>query len=322
VRRAFVAALGLVAAAVQPAASGGVSHPPSRIAFALERGNLSSLYTVRPDGTGLRRLTVPPTRQDLGGDSGPVWSPDGRRIVFERNLPYWGADRFRLVAVPAKGGVALPLTDGPFDVMPTFAPDGRRLAFTRLTAAAPVSSVSLFTIGARGQHPLLLLADGIDLSPAWSPDGRTIAFARLASSSAPIEEATLHLAGANGSNVRPLPLNGVSPAWSPDGRRLAFVSFADHNGVSCPGDCAPSGEIYIANADGSGLQRLTHSRADDERPTWSPDGTRLAFASGFGVRSLGHAPWLMTMPSRGGRAARLGRFAGVIDPAWSPAGVR
>ena len=41
-----------------------------RIAFGLEHGSVSSLYTVRPDGTGLRRVTVPPTRQDLGGDSG------------------------------------------------------------------------------------------------------------------------------------------------------------------------------------------------------------------------------------------------------------
>jgi Tol biopolymer transport system component len=321
VKLVLVAALAvLVVGAAHGATGTGPSR--SRIVFALERGSVTSLYTVRPKGTGLRRLTIPPTRQDLGGDSGPVWSPDGRRIVFERNLPYWGADRFRLAAVPARGGVALPLTGGPFDVMPTYAPDGRRLAFTRLTAAVPASTVSLFTMGARGQHPSLLLADGIDISPAWSPDGRTIAFARLASASLPIEEATLYLAAADGSSVRPLPVKGVSPAWSPDGARLAFVSFADHNDPSCPGGCAPSGELYVVNADGSGLRRLTRSRADDEHPTWSPDGTRLAFASGFDLRSLGHAPWLMTMPGSGGRAVRVGRFAGVLDPAWSPAGVR
>jgi Tol biopolymer transport system component len=321
VKLALVAALG---ALVVGAAHGATSAPGtrSRIAFALERGSLSSLYTVRPNGTGLRRLTVPPTRQDLGGDSGPVWSPDGRRIVFERNLPYWGADRFRLAAVQARGGVAIPLTAGPFDVMPTFAPDGRHLAFTRLTSAEPASTVSLFTMGARGQRPSLLLADGIDLSPAWSPDGKTIAFARLASAEMPVDEATLYLAAPDGLEVRALSVRGVSPAWSPDGTRLAFVSFADHNGTSCPGGCGTSGEIYVVNADGTDSRRLTHSRADDEHPTWSPDGTRLAFASGFELRSLGHAPWLLTMPAGGGRAVRVGRLAGVLDPAWSPAGVR
>jgi Tol biopolymer transport system component len=318
--------LAAAAAALLAGAGGSASGAPAqgRIAFGLEHGSVSSLYTVRPDGSGLRRVTVPPTRQDLGGDSGPVWSPDGRRLVFERNLPYWGSDRFRLNAVPARGGIAKPLTRGPFDVMPSFSPNGRRIAFTRLVASVVAPAISLFTVNARGQHPSQLLAGGYDLSPAWSPDGTSIAFTRLASGTDAIEEAELFLAAADGSNVRPLApgVRGVSPAWSPDGRRLAFVSFADHNGVSCPASsCPPNGEIYVVGADGSGLRRLTHSRADDEHPTWSPSGARIAFASGFVLPEQGHRPWLLTMPASGGRAVRIGRFAGVLDPAWSPAGI-
>ncbi len=318
----------LVAAAVALLAGtgGSANGAPAqgRIAFGLEHGSVSSLYTVRPNGSGLRRVTVPPTRQDLGGDSGPVWSPDGRRLVFERNLPYWGNDRFRLNAVPATGGIARPLTQGPFDVMPSVSPDGKRIAFTRLVASVVAPAISLFTVNARGQRPTQLLAGGFDLSPAWSPDGTAIAFTRLASDTAPIEEAELFLAAADGSNVRPLgaDMKGVSPAWSPDGSRLAFVSFADRNGASCPAsNCSPNGELYVVNADGTGLRRLTLSRADDEHPTWSPDGTRIAFASGFVLPKEGHRPWLLAMPAAGGRAVRIGRFVGVLDPAWSPAGI-
>jgi Tol biopolymer transport system component len=113
-----------------------------------------------------------------------------------------------------------------------------------------------------------------------------------------------------------------SPRWSPDGKRLAFVSFADRNGASCPAsNCAPNGEIYVVNADGSGLRRLTRSRADEQHPTWSPDGRKIAFASGFVLPKEGHRPWLMTMPAGGGKAVRVGRFSGVLDPSWSPAGV-
>jgi Tol biopolymer transport system component len=318
--------LATTAVALLAGAGGGATGAPAqgRIAFGLERGSVSSLYTVRPNGTGLRRVTVPPTRQDLGGDSGPVWSPDGRRLVFERNLPYWGNDRFRLNAVPARGGIARPLTQGPFDVMPTVSPDGRRIAFTRLVASVVAPAISLFTVTARGERPAQLLAGGFDISPAWSPDGTAIAFTRLASDTAPIEEAELFLAAADGSNVWPLGpgVNGVSPAWSPDGRRLAFVSFADHNGASCPAsNCSPNGELYVVDADGGGLRRLTRSRADDEHPTWSPDGRRIAFASGFTLPRQGHRPWLMAMPAAGGKAVRIGRFAGVLDPAWSPAGI-
>jgi TolB protein len=311
-----------LAAFLVGSAQGAGSVTRSRIAFGLEQGDLSSIYTVRPNGSGLRRLTVPPTRQQLGGDSGPVWSPNGRRIVFERNLTYWGSDRFRLAAVPAAGGLARQLTKGPYDSMPTFSPNGRRIAFVRLSGA----TLSLYTIDRLGRHAARLLADGLDVSPAWSPDGRTIVFSRLADPSLPIEEAALYLSDANGSHVRPLgngQITGVSPSWSPDGRRIAFVSFADHENPACPADsCPPSGEIYVVGTDGTGLTRLTASTAYDEHPTWSPDGSRIAFASGYELPSQGHAPWLVTIPSGGGSPTRIGRFSGVLDPAWSPAGVR
>jgi Tol biopolymer transport system component len=324
VKPLLAAALATLVIGVAHGATGRVG--PSRIAFGIERGSLSSIYTVRSDGTGLRRLTVPPTRQDLGGDSGPVWSPDGRRLVFERNLPYWGDDRFQLAAVPAAGGLSRRLTSGPYDAMPTFSPDGRRIAFVRLTRSVADATVSLYTIDRLGRHAAPLLSDGVDISPAWSPDGKTIAFSRLAEKSLPIEQSTLYLADADGSNVRPLAggsIRGVSPAWSPDGRRIAFVSFADHNGALCSSDgCPPNGEIYVVDLDGTRLTRLTASKADDEHPAWSPDGSRIAFASGFAVRRQGHLSWLVSVPAGGGSATRIGRFSGVVDPAWSPAGVR
>jgi Tol biopolymer transport system component len=317
---------GGMALLVGVANSGGATLRGSRIAFGLERGTLSSLYTVRANGTGLRRLTVPPTRQDLGGDSGPTWSPDGKRIAFERDLPYWGDDRFQLASVAAPGGLARRLTSGPYDAMPTFSPNGRRLAFVRLKRTGGDATVSLYTVDRLGHRVAPLLSDGVDISPAWSPDGKTIAFSRLADGSLPIEQATLYLAAADGSNVRPLgdpPVRGVSPAWSPDGQKIAFVAFDDHNGAVCPVDgCPPSGDIYVTNADGTDVRQLTSSTADDEHPTWSPDGSRLAFASGFALRSQGHPAWLVTSPAGGGRLTRIGRFSGVLDPAWSPAGVR
>jgi TolB protein len=324
--------LAAAAALVLGAAPGAGGAPASsRIVFALEGGSgpsadLTSLYTARPDGSGLRRLTVPPTLQALGGDSGPAWGPRGRRIVFERNLPYWGSDRMRLMSVSASGGRPTQLTSGPFDAMPSFSPDGLRIAFTRVERSAATPGAGLFTVDRSGRHIRPLLSDGIDLSAAWSPDGRTVAFSRLAAPDAPLEQATLYLANADGTHVRELgaaPVHGVSPSWSPDGRRLAFVSFADGNDPPCDAaSCPPSGELYVVGADGSGLRRLTHSRADDEHPSWSPEGRRIAFSSGFSMRRQGHPRWLMVMSSSGGHAKRVGRFAGVLDPAWSPAGVR
>ena len=82
----------------------------------------------------------------------------------------------------------------------------------------------------------------------------------------------------------------LAPAWSPDGRKIAFG-----------GD----GEIYVMNADGRGLRRLTRNPASDGSPAWSPDGRRIAFGSerdgnlevyvmntdGSGQRNLTRSPW-------------------------------
>jgi Tol biopolymer transport system component len=57
-------------------------------------------------------------------------------------------------------------------------------------------------------------------------------------------------------------------SWSPDGTRLAFLSGRDRKV-----------EIYIVNADGSKLTRLTEHPAVDDSPTWSPDGQQIAFRS-------------------------------------------
>ena len=57
---------------------------------------------------------------------------------------------------------------------------------------------------------------------------------------------------------------------------ILFVS--DRDGDPCGWSCRTH-EIYIMNADGSGLTRLTNYPGNDSSPAWSPDGSKLAFAS-------------------------------------------
>jgi Tol biopolymer transport system component len=67
-------------------------------------------------------------------------------------------------------------------------------------------------------------------------------------------------------NGKSTPGDVQTPAWSPDGRKLAFVSRRDGNS-----------EIYVMNADGSGLRNVTRTRSNDLDPVWSPDGHAIAF---------------------------------------------
>ncbi len=107
--------------------------------------------------------------------------------------------------------------------------------------------------------------------------------------------------GSGSHYVAPAPsrfLHSVSmPAWSPDGRRIAFVD--DPNGNQ---------DIYVVDADGSNLRRVTRSPAVDEFPTWSPDGGTIAYdSSPSRTDSSGLSPGqeIWTVPARGGTPSRL-----------------
>ncbi|HZR93094.1 MAG TPA: hypothetical protein VFA44_11900 [Gaiellaceae bacterium] len=95
----------------------------------------------------------------------------------------------------------------------------------------------------------------------------------------------------------------TTPAWSPDGRRIAFASSR-----------YGSSDIFVMDASGEHVRRLTSTRDDDTHPTWSPDGRRIAFVRG------GHGA-IFVMNADGSHVRRLtGDTARQDDPAWSPDG--
>ena len=95
-------------------------------------------------------------------------------------------------------------------------------------------------------------------------------------------------------------------AWSRDGQRFAFAEFAPRNGG-----------IRVVGADGGAARVVTRPRSDemDSSPSWSPDGTKIAFARYIGSRRSG--VWTVTLVT-GAELQISDRFAGALD--WSPAG--
>ena len=127
----------------------------------------------------------------------------------------------------------------------------------------------------------------------------------------------------DGGNPRRLtnnPAKDLAPSWSPDGKRIAFISDRDGHPDRAPGWFTD--EIYVMDADGGNEQNLTNHPSDDRSPSWSPDGTRIAFQS-YRDNDRNHNIEIYVMAADGSNLQRLtNNLAADEDPAWSPDGKR
>jgi Tol biopolymer transport system component len=89
---------------------------------------------------------------------------------------------------------------------------------------------------------------------------------------------TMNADGTGQTRLTNNPAADEAPAWSPDGTKIAFMSKRDP--VSCSFSYGCPFQIFVMNADGSGVTRLTTTTTDDLRPAWSPDGKKIAFLRG------------------------------------------
>ena len=216
----------------------------------------AELYRMRPDGSGVERLTRTP-----GAEHGPAFSPDGSRIAYAYHRK---GDDPEIMIMAADGSNPRTATENEATEWgPTWSPEGTRIAYES-------------TRDGNGDIWILDLASGVetwltdepsrDLAPDWSPDRSTIAFQTDREG-----HYSIYGAGVDGSGARPLeglPGDAVAPAWSPNGERLAFAYVAGDDGRT---------QIYVSDLDGEGTARVTRSDRTDFAPAWSPNGERIAF---------------------------------------------
>jgi Tol biopolymer transport system component len=191
--------------------------------------------------------------------------------------------------------------------------DGSKIAFSRLKdtpASNEFLETEIWVMNGDGSEPRRLTHNTTwDLSPVWSPNGKTVAFYALqfdALGQTPISAPHIYLINADGSDEHLLTeMWARFPSWSSNGR-IAF----DNGGPN-------SGDIFVINPDGSGLEQLTHDpSARNIRPDWSPNGQKIAFSR----RHDGNED-VYVMNADGSDTTRLtSNPASDIAPAWSPDG--
>lgn len=249
----------------------------SRIAFVrdLREPTGNEIFTIRPDGRRLKRLT-----HNTGDDWGPSWSPDGRKIAFsgrrDGNTDIYVMDR--------PGDNVVRLTDHPgSDSVPAWSPDGTKIAFSSSRDDPEDLMMDLFVMNADGGDVTKISAKpGSEANMSWSPDGTHIAFDH---------HDRIYSVAVDGTDAKPLTARrrmlATNPSWSHDGRRILFqAQTSEDTGM----------DIFVMRSDGASKKGLVVGKGEQQSPSWSPNDKHFAFSNrwrlararsdGTGVRNI------------------------------------
>jgi Tol biopolymer transport system component len=197
----------------------------------------------------------------------------------------------------------------------------RRRIYAAAVALVALVGMALYVGFERnGQSQTASPAHAPRLAAAAGTPRSKIAFLRSVNGGRGESSDELYVMNADGSGKRRLARSlagNHSTAWSPDGRKLVFAIQPRGSAGLCEraGDC--NNELFVINADGSGLRRLTRNAVSDGDAVWSPDGRKIAFLS----RRDGTGADVFVMNADGSDQRNLTRKPGnEVDPAWSPDG--
>lgn len=231
-----------------------ISRNGHLVAFASNRSGNNEIYVL-----DLSEGTLVNVSASSADDNWPRWSPNGHRLAFHSNRD----GNYNIYTVNADGTDLRRVTsDALLDQWPDWSPDGRQIAFRR--------DLDVYVADADGEEQnvrQLTIAPALDQMPAWSPNGKQIAFLSLRDG-----YPSVFLMSAEGETAENPAINltlkdatdaasawlSRAPSWSKNGREIYFMSFRPSTGGNV--------ELFVMNADGGEVRRLTEAVGEDGGP--------------------------------------------------------
>ena len=181
------------------------------------------------------------------------------------------------------GLTELPCTDGATEGKHSWSPDGNQLAVSRKVGGRPEGEIYLVNADCSDSRRIFI-PDGAAFDPDWSPDGSKIAFRSTRDN----QNSEIYVVNIDGSGLTRLTISGGYdgwPDWSPDGQLIAYYS--ERDGIQT---VAPSAAASLAETSENVMGRSHPMRtgvsigplwstSSGVAPSWSPDGTKIIYAS-------------------------------------------
>jgi Tol biopolymer transport system component len=233
-----------------------------------------SLWVVNANRTGAREITD----ADFSG-AAPSWSKRGL-IAFDRGGSIW--------VVNPKNRKEHRIVAGS---QPSWSPDGRALIYVAVPRSASQNDIFLIRANGSGRKQLTATPNLNEVQPTWSPGGRWIAFTGAKG---------VYAMRSNATKRRLVAAKGVQPSWKKGTNGIVYTRRT----------ALWSGYVLQTDLSGKHTRWLLRPRLDAS-PSWSPDGSELAFTRDGVVYLVGED-------------GDLPRSIGLkgADPAWSPDGER
>ena len=288
------------------------------IAFQSYMGGTFHIWTMKPDGSGMKQLTF-----GHGDDREPSFSRDGKTIAFASDRAFKGS--YDIWTVDLSSGALKQWTSSEADEYePAWSADGAEITFI---SGAGAAGKAIESVNATGKQHTLVSLDGEDgrlEAPSWSPDGKTLAYVRFFGKGLFMGSARLMLKGAPADAIHsdaphsddtfPFAASWISSTEFLYAANGHILKVDTTNGKEVPVPFTAKIEVM--------RPQYAHKHFDFDStaprtvkgilaPAFSPDGKQVAFIA---VNQL----WIMQV---GGAARQITRDAFYKQgPAWSPDG--